>query len=130
MKKTTREWVRKAEADYLLAAEIARGTKPFHDQLCFHCQQSAEKFLKALCEEAGQSPPKTHDLDYLLSWLRVRYPSLRSVRRGLLFLTDFAIDTRYPGNFATKRQARAALRWAGKVRATCRSLLGIASPSN
>jgi hypothetical protein len=67
MKRTTREWVGKAESDFQLAATIARGAKPFHDQLCFHCQQSAEKYLKALLEELGSSVPRTHVLKDILS---------------------------------------------------------------
>jgi len=35
-----------------------------------------------------------------------------------------AVDTRYPGNSATRRQAKAALRWAAKVRTAARTLLG------
>ena len=35
---------------------------------------------------------------------------------GLRFLTDFAVDTRYPGDNATKWQAKAAVRWAKRVR--------------
>jgi HEPN domain-containing protein len=96
--------------------------------LCFHCQQSAEKYLKAIREELGQPALKTHDLDYLLSLLGPHYPTLRFLRRGLLFLTDFAVDTRYPGNYASKRQAHAALRWAGKIREACRMILGIRPP--
>ena len=61
MKKTTREWVGKAEDDALAAARLAHGRKPFHDQVCFHCQQLAEKYLKALLEELGHPVPKTHD---------------------------------------------------------------------
>ena len=38
------------------------------------------------------------------------------LRRGLVFLTDFAVDTRYPGDRTTKRQAAAAQRWAERVR--------------
>lgn len=53
MKRATREWVNKAEDDYRLAVQIARGSEPFHDQVCFHGQQSAEKYLKALFEEIG-----------------------------------------------------------------------------
>src|SRR5438270_235943 len=51
MKRTTREWVRKAESDFRLASVIARGSESFHDEQCFHCQQSAEKYLKALLAE-------------------------------------------------------------------------------
>jgi uncharacterized membrane protein len=35
MKRTTREWVRKAESDFQLATVIARGTEPFPNQQCF-----------------------------------------------------------------------------------------------
>lgn len=69
--------------------------------------------------------PKTHDLDHLLSLLRPNYPQLRSLRRGLLFLDDFAVETRYPSLWTDKRQAQAALRWAGRVRSAARLLLGI-----
>ena len=37
--------------------------------VCFHCQQSVEKYLKARLEEAAISFPKTHDLENLLMLL-------------------------------------------------------------
>ena len=128
MKKTTREWVGKAEDDYQLAAAGARLSRPFHDQVCFHCQQAAEKYLNALLEELSVSVTKTHDLERLLGALLPHYPSLRPLRRGLKFLTNFSVAIRYPGEKASKRQATSALRWAAKVRNTCRPLLGARSP--
>ena len=117
--------MRKAESDFQLAVTIARGTKPFHDEQCFHCQQSAEKYLKAILEEHGLAIPKTHILVALLPLLVPHHNSLRSLRRGVDYLTRFAVDTRYPGDAANKRQAASALRWAGKVRNACRTILGI-----
>src|SRR5262245_59421323 len=128
MKKLTREWVRKAEADYVAARKLHRGSGPLHDQVCFSCQQSAEKHLKALLEELGLTVPRTHVLQALLPRLLPHHPSLRPLRRGMPFLTRFAVGTRYPGDYASKRQARAALRWASKVRSAARSLLGIRPP--
>jgi HEPN domain-containing protein len=93
--------------------------------VCFHCQQCAEKYLKSLLEELALAIPKTHDLDNLLTLLLPHHSSLRSLRRGLVFLTDFAVDTRYPGNNASNRQAASALRWTDRVRTTARALLGI-----
>ncbi len=93
--------------------------------MCFPCQQASEKFLKGLLEELGLAVPKTHVLNRLLAALVPHYPTLRSLRRGLIFLTGFAVDTRYPGANASKRQAVAALRWAGRVRKQARALLGI-----
>jgi HEPN domain-containing protein len=120
--------VRKAEADYQAAAELAHARKPFHDQTSFHCQQSAEKYLKALLEELAIPVEKTHELGQLLTHLVPRHPSLRSLRRGLLFLTSFAVEPRYPGDNTTRRQAISALRWAGRVRDACRVLLHIHPP--
>ena len=125
MKRATREWVRKTEADYQAAKELAGARARFHDQVAFHCQQAAEKYLKGLLEELAIAVAKTHDLDELLDDVRPHHPSLRSLRRGLLYLTDFAVEPRYPGENTSKREAAAALRWAGKVREACRTLLGI-----
>ncbi len=76
-------------------------------------------------EELGLAVPKTHFLDLLLTALVPQHPTLRSLRRGLLFLSAFAVDTRYPGNNASKRQAVAAFRWADRMRTRARALLGI-----
>ena len=97
----------------------------FHDQICFHCQQSAEKYLKAVLQEAGTRFDRTHDLEKLLVAILPAHAQLRSLRRGLKFLRRFAVETRYPGDRATTRQADAALRWARLVREACRLELGI-----
>ena len=128
MRRATRAWVRKAEDDQQAAARLAAGSEPLPDQVCFFCQQSAEKYLKALVEEVGLTVPKTHDLVELLALLAPHHPALRSYRRGLTFLTTFAVAARYPGYNAKGRQAAAALQWAGKVRDTCRTLLGVRPP--
>jgi HEPN domain-containing protein len=125
MKRTTREWVRKAEADHVYARSGIHSKTPLHDGVCFHCQQCVEKYLKALLEERGRTVPRTHNLDDILNLLLADYSTLRSLRRGLVFLTRFAVETRYPGESASKRQAQAALRWAGRVRAAARTLLGL-----
>ena len=123
MNKLTRAWVRKAEADYRAAKLLAGGSEPFHDQLCFFCQQAAEKYLKALQEELAQPVPRIHLLHQLLDQLLPAHPSLRPLRRGLKFLTRFAVETRYPGDNATRREAKAALRWAERVRTAARTIL-------
>jgi HEPN domain-containing protein len=81
--------------------------------------------LKAFLEELGLSIPRTHNLDDILNLLLPHHGALRALRRGLIYLTDFAVDPRYPGDNPSKRQAVAALRWAERVRDVCRSLLGI-----
>jgi HEPN domain-containing protein len=128
MKKSARAWVRKAEGDFVAVRKLARGSEPAYDATCFHCQQGAEKYLKAILEEHSHTVPHTHNLVSLLRLLLPHHGSLGHLRRGLDFLTRFAVDTRYPGDDATKRQAAAAERWAGQVRDACRSLLGLGPP--
>jgi HEPN domain-containing protein len=81
--------------------------------------------LKGLLEELGLTVPYTHVLIDLLTLLLPYHSSLRSLRRGMDFLTRFAVGTRYPGDNANKREAHAALRWAGKVRDAAQQQLGI-----
>lgn len=124
MKKLTAEWVRKAEEDYQVAVSTHSGGGRFHNAVCFHSQQPVEKYLKALMEECGVSIPRTHDLNYLRTLL-IHHCMRLPPRRGLQFLTPFAVETRYPGDRASKRDAAAALRWAVKCRALVRARLGL-----
>jgi HEPN domain-containing protein len=96
MKKLTKPWVRKAEDDFLAAEELGQANILLLDQICFHCQQSAEKYLKALLQEHGASVPRTHVLQELLARLLPQVPSLRGLKRGAEFLTRYAVETRLP----------------------------------
>jgi HEPN domain-containing protein len=93
--------------------------------MCFHCQQAAEKYLKALLQEQGVPVPRTHDLGDLLDLLLPYDAALRPLRRGLVFLTQFAVDYQYPGENATKRQTDSAIRWAERTRLAVRTRLGL-----
>lgn len=79
--------------------------------------------------ELGQPVPKTHDLGRLRTLLISQFPAIRPLRRGLLFLTSFAVETRYPGENATKRDAAAAMRWAKVSRLQIRTDLGLRTKS-
>jgi HEPN domain-containing protein len=64
MKASTREWIKKAESDWVLAVSLMRRRKPpVRDQACFLFQQSAEKYVKARMEEAGIRIPRIHQID-------------------------------------------------------------------
>src|SRR5260221_9652793 len=109
MKRLTAAWVRKAEAHHLRAVNLARVLRNDHDGVCFHCQQAAEKYLKALLEELGLGVPRTHILRDLAGLLLPHYPVLRTLHRGLKFLTRFAVGIRYPRDDATKPHSTAAM---------------------
>src|SRR5262245_62648496 len=108
MRRATRAWVKKAEADYRVATGLAGARPRPSDHVCFLCQQAAEKYLKALLEETGSHIPRTHDLVDLHQTLLPAFPDLKPLRRGMRFLKQFAVEYRYPGKDASGRQAAAA----------------------
>jgi HEPN domain-containing protein len=123
MKRETTKWVRKGETDWEVAHKLADENPPPRDVVCFLCQQAAEKYLKALLQESGHVVPRTHDLMIVLNLLVPGAATLARLRRNAGSLTQYAVDYRYPGELASKRQMEAALRHADRIRLECRSKL-------
>jgi HEPN domain-containing protein len=125
MKRLTGQWVRKAEHDLLAAQHLFKLKPLLTDEICFHCQQAIEKYLKSLLTEQSLPLQKTHDLTALLSQLLPADPTLRSLRRGMKGVSRYAVEYRYPGINTTARQARAAYQKALLVREEIRNRLGL-----
>ncbi len=107
MKKIYQEWIEKAEGDFNSANREIRARKnPNYDAACFHAQQCVEKYLKALLQKTQTYLPKIHDLNNLLSMLIDEVPSLEFYRNDLKLLTAYAVEFRYPGESATKADAK------------------------
>lgn len=121
----SREWIAKAENDLKNAANTLKmGEDCPTDTVCFHAQQCAEKYLKALLVSKGIPFPKTHNLSSLIALLPKDLQTLLTAEEQEL-LTDYATVTRYPGSYEdiTLSEARSAVRIARKIRKTIRSLL-------
>lgn len=126
MNPLTAEWIAKAEADYQGAVDLRRRRKaPLPDLVCFHCQQSAEKYLKAFLQESSIAFPKTHVLVDLMGLALTLDPSLKALKSLLLFLEDYAVKFRYPGMSSTPVQATKAMESLRKVRRALRTRLGL-----
>ena len=125
MKRETAKWVHKAEQDWEVAHKLADETPPPRDIVCFHCQQAAEKYLKALLQESGMVVPRTHELADILDLLVPGDANLAPLRRKADSLTQYAVDYCYPGPMASKRQIGAAIRHVDLMRLECRSKLDI-----
>jgi HEPN domain-containing protein len=96
MKPITAEWVRKAEGDLEAALKTYRARKiPVYDAACYHCQQCAEKYLKAKLVEAGIVYTKTHDLQSLLKLILPVEPGWLALDPQLDALNKFAVAYRY-----------------------------------
>jgi len=126
MNPLTREWIEKAEGDFATAGRERRARKrPNYDAVSFHAQQCAEKYLKALLQEADVPFGKTHNLIALLERLLIVDPSWEMMRAHLQTLSVFAVGVRYPGESADKATAREALGLCREVRSRARASLGL-----
>ncbi len=126
MNPLTLEWIQKAEGDFAtLQREIRARSIPNYDGACFHAQQVAEKYLKAILQENKQNIPKTHILADLLALCVKIDPLLNTLQVELQTLEGYAVDFRYPGHSANKKEALEALRAARIVRNHIRGNFGL-----
>ncbi|HKI21147.1 MAG TPA: HEPN domain-containing protein, partial [Isosphaeraceae bacterium] len=57
-----RGWMKKGDSDRLNVNRTTQTTGPY-DTACFHAQQAAEKYLKAVLALAGSPILRSHDLE-------------------------------------------------------------------
>ncbi|MEI6564465.1 MAG: HEPN domain-containing protein [bacterium] len=85
MNPLTHEWVEKAEEDFEAARRLSRcRTVSLWNAVCFHAQQCAEKYLKAVLQESETAIPKIHHLPSLLNLFVIRHPLWEGMREGLV----------------------------------------------
>jgi HEPN domain-containing protein len=126
MKPLTAEWVTKAEGDFEVAQRELRARKnPNYDAVCFHYQQCAEKYLKAVLCQSDISFGKVHDLVVLLEQVLPAKPQWEVFREDLAYLSDFSVTFRYPGESADKATAKEAQRRCRMFREIVRKTLGL-----
>src|SRR5690242_3189496 len=118
-------WVARAEEDLALARSALRRKQPLASGACFHAQQCAEKYMKALLISKSADFPKTHDLLLLNNLCSTNGILLEIDPKHLNTLTDYAVRTRYPGNDPTPEDAKEAIELAKLVRVFARKFLGV-----
>ncbi len=118
------EWVEYAEEDLIMAKSSLRRSKPLTTSSCFHSQQCAEKYLKALLVAKEIAFPKTHDLIVLDGLCNKAGILTGYTKEELGRLTGYAVHTRYPGNQPTPEDAHEALQIALNIRRFARVYLG------
>ena len=88
-------WIDRARSNLIRA----RHTFPrvYLEDLCFDAQQAAEKAIKALLIHLDTPFPFTHDLTDLLTRVKRQDVSIPDKVREASILTEYAVETRYPG---------------------------------
>jgi len=123
--RTAKQWLAKARSDLLSADNNLASERVPYDTVCFHCQQAAEKILKAYLAASGQSAPRTHDLLLLLEKVLPLSGSADALRDALAILMPYAVEIRYPDDWfmPSEDDAREArdlaervLSWLGDIR--------------
>ncbi len=96
-KQIIEDWIKKAEHDLGMAKLAIEHQPDFRDSICFHCQQAAEKYLKAYLVYLDIVFKKTHSLGYLIDLISEQ----ESVSEGLYLtaeiLENYGVEVRYPG---------------------------------
>lgn len=119
-----REWITKAESDLRAAAYLLepRGERTT-EAVCFHAQQCAEKYVKALLVFRGADFPKTHDLEKLTALLPAALRPRLTVEEERRFF-GYATAARYPGSGEIPlAEAKRAVALARRVRREIRRTL-------
>jgi HEPN domain-containing protein len=120
-----KSWIKHAEDDFSAAKALSRLRKPLLTGACFHAQQSAEKYFKALLILKDRDFPKTHDLPTLNTMCNEMGIITGLVVQDLVDLTEYAVRKRYPGNEPTREETKEAIEIAKSVRRFARSYLGL-----
>ncbi len=115
--KIAKQWLAKAKNDLLNADNNLKADEVPYDTVCFHCQQSAEKLLKAYLVGMGESYPISHDLFLILEKVLFIDNDAGSLRDALSILMPYAVEVRYPDDWymPSEKDAKEARDAAEKV---------------
>ena len=110
------EWFRFADADFATAEFLLNMHPQPLEQICYHCQQSAEKSLKAYLCANDIEVPKIHEVGVLCNQCSELNPNFTDLIKICEILEIYATHTRYPNRIeVTEHDAKQALEQASAV---------------
>jgi len=112
-----RSWLIKARQDLEASAWLLESPRALYGAVGFHCQQAAEKALKAYLAWQDQPFEKTHSLVALVGMCLEFDSDFDTLRNAATTLTPFAVTIRYPGDMPdiSAKEAREALNLARQI---------------
>jgi HEPN domain-containing protein len=91
------EWIKFSDTDLATAKHLYENMRPMPlEIICYHCQQSAEKALKAYLIFLRLKPPKTHDIILLRNECEGIDKSFETIAENCINLNDYSTQPRYP----------------------------------
>ena len=112
------EWLRFAKNDLVVATHLNEVFRPLPENtICWLCQQSVEKSLKAILAYHDVKIKKTHDIGLILKETTKLEPDVSLDDKLAAKITVFAVESRYPDNVFdfTKEDAELGLKYAERV---------------
>jgi len=91
------EWLKKAEQDLRASKVLEKADQKDIEVIAFHCQQSVEKFIKAVLVYKQIEFSKTHDIELIRTLLKPSAPELAGQLSIADWLSPKAVEYRYPG---------------------------------
>lgn len=91
-------WLAKAQSDLATARLLIQGSERHLDTGSYHCQQAAEKAIKAWLTALEVVFAKTHSLEILVRLCIPSSPGFLQFLPHAIQLTPFATEFRYPGD--------------------------------
>jgi HEPN domain-containing protein len=93
-----KNWLFRAREDVAVLKKLLDAdSENFTSTICFHAQQSVEKYLKSFLILHDIDFPRTHDVDYLL--LECQKIESISFDLDLKSLNEYGVAVRYPDDF-------------------------------
>ena len=90
------EWIAFSNMDMASAKHLCTMNPKPLEIICYHCQQSAEKILKAFWVYSDIAPPKTHDLEHLRDKCETLDKSFAELLDECNRLSLYSSQPRYP----------------------------------
>lgn len=100
-------WLAKARNDLIAARELGALPDGPLDSAIYHCQQAAEKSVKAYLAFQDHRLERSHDVGRLVELASVYDASFAAWGDAAITLTPYATAYRYPGESATLEPGRA-----------------------
>jgi len=117
LKELINKWLLKANNDLMMIENEFRSENPVTDGICFHAQQSVEKYLKVFLVANQIEFPQTHNIGVILNLCIKVDPDFQSLKESVT-LTKYATGFRYPDDFYIPdfKEAKEAFEIAKKVK--------------
>jgi HEPN domain-containing protein len=113
-----REWLRKASYDLRSAKILHASPDKLYETAIYHCQQAAEKAIKAVLVAHRQHVPLTHDIALLLERAGKFDKGLAQFEALAESITGYATEYRYPNTAADElsiSEVQSAIEYASEL---------------